>query len=130
MTDLIDDRWDDPLVVAPADDADSETSRSSLNAAFARLDAPGRFAFLSSNVSGSVVFTTSFGLEDQALTHLINEAGIDCRFATLDTGRLFPETYAVWAETERRYGIQVEAFYPESTALQALVRDNGRCLPR
>jgi phosphoadenosine phosphosulfate reductase len=72
-----------------------------------------------------VVFTTSFGLEDQALTHLIAEAGIDCRFATLDTGRLFPETYAVWAETERRYGIRVEALYPRAGALEALVRANG-----
>ena len=33
---------------------------------------------------------------------------------TLDTGRLFPETRDVWAETERRYGIRVAAFTPET----------------
>jgi phosphoadenosine phosphosulfate reductase len=76
-------------------------------------------------MSGPPVFTTSFGLEDQALTHLIAEAGIDCRFATFDTGRLFAETYAVWAETEQRYGIRVEAFYPGTRALEALVHKNG-----
>jgi phosphoadenosine phosphosulfate reductase len=59
------------------------------------------------------------------LTHLIVESGIACTFATLDTGRLFPETHAVWAETEQRYGIRVEAFHPHANALQSLVRGNG-----
>jgi phosphoadenosine phosphosulfate reductase len=75
--------------------------------------------------TGPAVFTTSFGLEDQALTHLIVVSGIDCRFVTLDTGRLFPQTHAVWADTEQRYGIQVEAFYPRSEALGTLLRDKG-----
>jgi phosphoadenosine phosphosulfate reductase len=109
----------------PANGSDIEMSASILNEAFKRLDPIERLVSLHDNVRGSVVFTTSFGLEDQALTHLIAEAGIDCRFATLDTGRLFPETYAVWAETEQRYGIRVEAFYPRAGALQALVQQNG-----
>jgi phosphoadenosine phosphosulfate reductase len=103
----------------------SATSVSTLNGGFVRLDAVGRLVFLMRNISGPVVFTTSFGLEDQALTHLIAEAGIDCRFATLDTGRLFPETYAVWAATEQRYGLRVEAVYPRAAALEALVLNNG-----
>jgi phosphoadenosine phosphosulfate reductase len=103
----------------------TETSREALNDAFARLDVPGRLALFARQVAGPAVFTTSFGLEDQALTHLITESGIDCRFVTLDTGRLFPETYAVWAETEQRYGIQVQAFYPRSDALASLVQQNG-----
>lgn len=125
MTDLSDYRGQDELFVAPASNAVSKASRPSLNDDFARLEPVERLAFLSRNVSGPVVFTTSFGLEDQALTHLIAEAGFACRFATLDTGRLFPETHAVWAETERRYGIQVEAFHPRSGALDALVHQNG-----
>ena len=125
MRDLRDDRWQDDLLVRPAGGSVSETSASVLNTAFVRLDPIERLALLRANVSGPVVFTTSFGLEDQALTHLIAEAGIDCQFATLDTGRLFPETYAVWAETEQRYGIRVEAFYPRAGALQALVQQNG-----
>jgi phosphoadenosine phosphosulfate reductase len=103
----------------------TETSREILNGAFARLDVPARLALLARRIAGPVVFTTSFGLEDQALTHLITESGIDCRFVTLDTGRLFPETYAVWAETEQRYGIRVQAFYPRSDALASLVQQNG-----
>lgn len=125
MKDLSDDRWQDDISASPTEETISEASRESLNEAFARLHSTERLAFLARNVSGPVVFTTSFGLEDQALTHLIAEAGIECRFATLDTGRLFPETHAVWAETERRYGIQVEAFHPRSGALDALVHQNG-----
>ena len=68
----------------------TETSREALNEVFARLDVPARLALLARQIAGPVVFTTSFGLEDQALTHLIKESGIDCRFVTLDTGRLFP----------------------------------------
>ncbi|HEY4042479.1 MAG TPA: phosphoadenylyl-sulfate reductase [Rhodopila sp.] len=103
----------------------TETSRQSLNAQFARLGSPARLRLLARHITGQPVFTTSFGLEDQTLTHLIVESGIDCRFVTLDTGRLFPQTHAVWAETEQRYGIQVEAFHPRSDALSSLVRDQG-----
>lgn len=125
MADVDNDHWQDEVLVVPGDSFVSETSKSTLNQAFARLDPIGRLMLLSRTVSGPTVFTTSFGLEDQALTHLIAEAGIDCRFATLDTGRLFPETYTVWAETEQRYGIRVEAFYPRAGALEALVHQNG-----
>jgi phosphoadenosine phosphosulfate reductase len=117
------DRYDVDCVI-PADNF-TETSREVLNEVFACLDVPARLALLASRIAGPTVFTTSFGLEDQALTHLIVDSGIDCRFVTLDTGRLFPQTHAVWAETERRYGIQVDAFYPQSEALASLVRANG-----
>ena len=103
----------------------TETFRQSLNETFAQLDVPARLALLARHVSGAIIFTTSFGLEDQALTHLILQSGIGCRFVTLDTGRLFPETHAVWAETEQRYGIEVAAFHPRSEALSAVVRANG-----
>lgn len=76
-------------------------------------------------VEGRLVLTTSFGLEDQALTHAAASEDLDIELVTLDTGRLFPETYDVWAETERRYGIRIQAFTPEQKALEELVRDDG-----
>ncbi|MGZ8311297.1 MAG: phosphoadenylyl-sulfate reductase [Allosphingosinicella sp.] len=88
-------------------------------------DPVARLAALRAAVPGRIVFTTSFGLEDQALTHLLVEAGIHVDFATLDTGRLFPSTYDLWRETEARYGIRVEAFAPERAALEAYVERNG-----
>jgi phosphoadenosine phosphosulfate reductase len=76
-------------------------------------------------VEGKIAFTTSFGLEDQAILHWIAELGLDIDVVTLDTGRLFPETYAVWAESEKRYGRRIRAVYPDHIALEALVARQG-----
>ncbi|HEX2136773.1 MAG TPA: phosphoadenylyl-sulfate reductase [Microvirga sp.] len=94
------------------------------------LARPGLVARLTSlcrSVDGRLVFTTSFGLEDQAITHAIFEAGADSRIdlVTLDTGRLFPETYDVWARTEERYGRRIAAVVPQQASLEALVAEQG-----
>jgi phosphoadenosine phosphosulfate reductase len=96
-----------------------------LKGQLASLPPQARLAALREALPGRIVFTTSLGIEDQAITHMIAEAGLDIGFATLDTGRLFPETYALWQETEARYGIRIEAFYPDATATQTLVRSQG-----
>jgi phosphoadenosine phosphosulfate reductase len=59
------------------------------------------------------------------ILHLIAEHGIDIEVATLDTGRLFREAYDVWAETERRYGLRIRAFYPRHDQLEDLVARQG-----
>ncbi|MEA2989921.1 MAG: bifunctional enzyme CysN/CysC [Alphaproteobacteria bacterium] len=91
----------------------------------AKLPAVERIAQFRSEVAGKLVFTTSFGLEDQVITHLLCEHAIDVDITTLDTGRLFPETYDLWAETERRYGRRIRAVYPQHTNLEALVEKHG-----
>ena len=88
-------------------------------------DPAERLASLRAAVPGRIVFTTSFGIEDQAITHLIFTAGLDIDVVTLDTGRLFPSTYKVWAETEQRYGVRIRSYHPEQVALAALVADAG-----
>ncbi len=102
------------------------------SALVARLDAQAgsqtaleRLAALRAALPGPVTFTTSFGIEDQAITHLIATAGLDIAFATLDTGRLFLQTYDVWARTEARYGIRVRAFFPQASAIEQLVDAQG-----
>jgi phosphoadenosine phosphosulfate reductase len=74
---------------------------------------------------GEVVFSTSFSTEDQVITHLIaaNNIGID--LFTLDTGRLFPETYSTWNATLEKYGKPITAYYPDAAALQAFVAEKG-----
>jgi phosphoadenosine phosphosulfate reductase len=84
-----------------------------------------RLASLRAAVPGRVVFTTSFGIEDQAIAHLIFTARLDIGVATLDTGRLFAETYDLWAETEARYGVRIRSFHPDATKLAAFVADSG-----
>ena len=76
-------------------------------------------------VDGRLVFTTSFGIEDQLISHFIFTEKLPIDVATLDTGRLFPSTYTVWQETEERYGVRIKAFYPEAQAVAAMVADAG-----
>lgn len=80
---------------------------------------------LAARTAGTIVFTSSFGIEDQALTHLLAETGIAVDLVTLDTGRLFPETLDLWAETERRYGLRIRSVHPDAQALAALMRADG-----
>ena len=84
-----------------------------------------RLASLRRSVAGRIVFTTSFGIEDQAITHMIREGGHDIEIVTLDTGRLYSETHAVWAETEQRYRLRIRSFHPDPQALAALLDDWG-----
>ena len=92
-------------------------------------DLTARLAILLEHAVGPVVLTTSFGLEDQVLTHAAVEAmaatGRQVSFATLDTGRLFAETHDVWAATEARYGLRIESLAPDATALRHLVASQG-----
>jgi sulfate adenylyltransferase large subunit/thioredoxin-dependent adenylylsulfate APS reductase len=96
-----------------------------LSRALAGLDAAGRLSGFRREVEGPIAFTTSFGLEDQVILHMICEAGLDIDLVTLDTGRMFPETYTTWEETEQRYGRRIRAIYPRHTELEALVKAQG-----
>ena len=84
-----------------------------------------RLESLVAAVAGRIVFTTSFGLEDQALTHIIASAGLPIELVTLDTGRLFAQTHTLWADTEARYGRRIRAVLPQGDAVAAMVADCG-----
>jgi phosphoadenosine phosphosulfate reductase len=88
-------------------------------------DLTKRLATVRSFVPGRIVFTTSFGLEDQAITHAIFRQGFGIDVVTLDTGRLFGETYEVWAQTERQYGRLIPAYFPDRLSLESMVASQG-----
>jgi phosphoadenosine phosphosulfate reductase len=90
-----------------------------------RADLIDRLAEVRAAIPGRALFTTSFGIEDQAITQAIHAGGFDIDLVTLDTGRLFPETYALWAQTETHYGRRIRAVYPDGEALAQLVADQG-----
>lgn len=89
------------------------------------LDLFERLAAIRAAVTGRVVFTTSFGLEDQAVAHAILVQSLTIDIVTLDTGRLFPETHEVWAATERRYGARIASFAPTKDEVAALIARQG-----
>ena len=81
--------------------------------------------YLAEQFPGQVSFSTSFGLEDQVVTHLIAENDLPIRLFTLDTGRLFPETYSTWSRTLERYRRPIDTFTPDATHLQEFITQNG-----
>ncbi len=76
-------------------------------------------------VSGQVVLTNSFGLEDQVLTHVVVQSGLEIGLVTLDTGRMFPEVYDLWRKTEQHYGVSIQPVFPEAKDVQDLVQAHG-----
>ena len=74
---------------------------------------------------GEVIFSTSLGYEDQVITDLILTNDIPIRIFTLDTGRMFSETYSVWKKTNDRYDTKIEAFFPDRTAEESLMTGKG-----
>jgi len=82
-------------------------------------DLRGAFPDLSS------VFSTSLSLEDQAITHMIHADNLPVRIFTLDTGRHFPETYRTLQSTRERYGLDIEVMFPETAAVEKLMRSKG-----
>ncbi|MCU0455648.1 MAG: phosphoadenylyl-sulfate reductase [Bacteroidales bacterium] len=80
---------------------------------------------LASRFPGKVVFTTSFGIEDQVITHIIAINEIPVEIITLDTGRLFPQAYKVFSETVKKYNIPIKVFFPEQSSIEKMVSEKG-----
>src|SRR5579875_2324753 len=103
----------------------SENTAVSLQAQFKDLPVQNIFKQLVSRYPQQVIFSTSFSYEDQVITDLIVKSGAAISFFTLDTGRLFNETYTVWSQTLEKYNIRIKAFHPDKKQLQFFVSQNG-----
>ena len=90
-----------------------------------RLSETESLKLLSAQFQGETVFSTSFSYEDQVITDMLMKMQLPVEIFTLDTGRLFPETYSTWVQTLEKYNNRVIAYYPDATALQEFVKDRG-----
>lgn len=81
--------------------------------------------FLADEFKGKVVFSTSFGQEDQVITALIGKNNLPITIFTLDTGRLFQETYDVFHKTLKKYQIDIKTYFPETSAVEELLNQKG-----
>lgn len=82
-------------------------------------------ALLAQEFLGKIVFSTSFGYEDQVITHFIFSNKLPIEVFTLDTGRLFNETYSVLNSTLERYKTPIKVLYPQTEAIEKLVSEKG-----
>lgn len=84
-----------------------------------------KLQFLAENHPGKVVFTTSFGYEDQVITDILFRNDFGLEVVTLDTGRLFEETYKVYRSTLEKYGKPIRAFFPPADKVEELLKQKG-----
>ncbi|OGV34439.1 MAG: phosphoadenosine phosphosulfate reductase [Lentisphaerae bacterium GWF2_45_14] len=74
---------------------------------------------------GKLAFASSFGLEDQVITDMISKGNLDIPIFTIDTGRLFNETYDLIEKTEKYYRVKVSVYFPASDDIENMSRDFG-----
>ncbi|MDD5184441.1 MAG: phosphoadenylyl-sulfate reductase [Paludibacter sp.] len=74
---------------------------------------------------GKIALSSSLSIEDQVLTDLVAKIDKQTRIFTLDTGRLFPETYSLIDSTNKKYGINIEVFFPDHNQVEEIVKTNG-----
>ncbi|EPD30099.1 phosphoadenosine phosphosulfate reductase [Capnocytophaga granulosa] len=97
----------------------------SLLTATASLTETEILALLTERYPDKVVFSTSFGMEDQVITDFIMKGHFPVKIFTLDTGRLFYETYTTWQLTNEYYHTKITPYYPDAKAIEEYVQDNG-----
>lgn len=81
--------------------------------------------YLAGLFPGQVVFSTSLGQEDQVITDIIARNKIPIRIFTLDTGRLFNETYELIDRTRARYKMPIEVYFPDAARVEKMVTEKG-----
>jgi phosphoadenosine phosphosulfate reductase len=91
----------------------------------ATVSLEGRIAEIARALAGTVAFSTSLGMEDQAILHAIAQAGTAIDIFTLDTGRHFPETLDTLARSEQRYRLRIRVLAPAAEDLEQLVARDG-----
>ncbi len=80
---------------------------------------------ISKDLNFKIIFTTSFGIEDQVITDLIFKNNLNIQVVSLDTGRLFPETYKVHQSTIEKYNKKIQVYFPQTQAAQDLLSEKG-----
>lgn len=85
----------------------------------------GVIAFFLQYFGEEIVLSTSLGLEDQVLTEMVMRQRRSTEVFTLDTGRLFPETYDLIARTNKQYGIRMKTYFPEPAKVEEMVANRG-----
>lgn len=98
---------------------------ASLNAAIEGKSEIESLAILADLFPGEVVFSTSLGYEDQVISDLILKNNINIGIFTLDTGRLFAETYMTLQKTNNRYDTKIKVYYPQTDAVENMVSTKG-----
>ena len=80
----------------------------------------------SANTFGNqIALSTSFQTDGMVILDMANRLGIELRVATIDTGRMPPETYHLMDEIRDRYGVEIETHLPDHVELAEFLTKFG-----
>lgn len=103
----------------------SPETATALNQQLHDADAHEIVAHMLRTFGDRVAIASSLSIEDQVLTDMAIKLDPKVRIFTLDTGRLFPETYQLIDKTAMHYGIAIATYFPRHEAVEQMVRDEG-----
>jgi len=86
---------------------------------------PGAIQLVAALFPGQVVFSSSLGQEDQVITDAISRNKIPVKIFTIDTGRLFSETYELLDRTIARYKNPIHVYFPDASDVETFVLEKG-----
>ncbi len=72
-----------------------------------------------------IVFSSSLSAEDQVITDMIFHNNLDIEIFTLDTGRMFPETYQTLQKTLEKYQKEIKVYFPDADEVEVLMTKKG-----
>jgi phosphoadenosine phosphosulfate reductase len=96
-----------------------------LNQKYSKATAEEVLSGFLSEFIGKIALSSSLGIEDQVLTHMVCNIDKSTKIFTLDTGRLFPETYDLIHRTNHKYGIKMSVFFPDAGHVEEMVNSKG-----
>jgi phosphoadenosine phosphosulfate reductase len=103
----------------------NKSNIEAINNSLAGKSAPEIIDFFLRKLGNKIIFGTSLGAEDQIITYFLSESKLDFEIFTLDTGRLFPETYDLINRSNNRFKINIKVMFPDFNEVESMVDKNG-----
>ncbi len=100
-------------------------SVETLNNKFQNATPEETILWFTKNFAGKITFSTSLGAEDQVITHILAGMSPPSEVFTLDTGRMFQETYDLLDITQKKYGLNVQVYFPDPAQVEQMVNSKG-----
>ena len=72
-----------------------------------------------------IALASSLSTEDQILTDMIVKIDKNIKIFTLDTGRLFQETYDLIERTNNQYDIKLDVYFPDTANVEKMTKEKG-----
>ncbi len=96
-----------------------------LAARFKDSDPKEIISYFINRFGDKIALSSSLGAEDQVLTEMVVNVNPETTTFTLDTGRLFPETYDLIDRTSKKYNIKIKVYFPDNSEIEEMVNKKG-----